>query len=165
VQLDFTLDEARIAVTAKTEFLCKTCHELRTPLNAIIRFSEISERKMFGKLDAHYLSYFQDIKDAAYYLLHIINDILSAVHLGSHSLQLYPQAIDLAELIAQARSYVVVRAEDASLDISALTCPAGIVIEADPDRTRQILVNLLNNSIKCTETGGSVGITVLSAPG
>jgi signal transduction histidine kinase len=39
------------------------------------------------------------------------------------------------------------------------------VIEADPDRTRQILVNLLNNSVKFTETGGSVGITVLSAPG
>jgi two-component system cell cycle sensor histidine kinase PleC len=140
-------------------------HELRTPLNAIIGFSEISERKMFGELDAHYLSYFQDIKGAAYHLLHIINDILDAVHLESRSLQLYPQAVDLAELVAQARSYVSVRAEDADLDISALTCPAGIVIEADPDRTRQILVNLLNNSVKFTETGGSVGITVLAAPG
>ena len=165
VQLDFALDEARLAVTAKTEFLGKMSHELRTPLNAIIGFSEISERKMFGELDAHYLSYFQDIKGAAYYLLHIINDILGAVHLESRSLQLYPQAIDLAELVAQARSYVAARAEDASLDISALTCPAGIVIEADPDRTHQILVNLLNNSVKFTETGGSVGITVLSAPG
>jgi signal transduction histidine kinase len=165
VQLDFALDEARLAVTAKTEFLCKMSHELRTPLNAIIGFSEISERKMFGELDAHYLSYFQDIKGAAYHLLHIINDILDAVHLESRSLQLYPQAVDLAELVAQARSYVSVRAEDADLDISALTCPAGIVIEADPDRTRQILVNLLNNSVKFTETGGSVGITVLAAPG
>jgi two-component system cell cycle sensor histidine kinase PleC len=152
-------------VTAKTEFLGKMSHELRTPLNAIIGFSEISERKMLGELDAHYLSYFQDIKGAAYYLLHIINDILGAAHLESRSLQLYPQAIDLAELVAQARSYVAVSGEDASLDISALTCPAGIVIEADPDRTRQILVNLLNNSVKFTETGGSVGITVLSAPG
>ena len=165
VQLDFALDEARLAVTAKTEFLGKMSHELRTPLNAIIGFSEISERKMFGELDAHYLSYFQDIKGAAYYLLHIINDILGAAHLESRSLQLYPQAIDLAELVAQARSYVAGRGEDASLDISALTCPAGIVIEADPDRTRQFLVNLLNNSVKFTETGGSVGITVLSAPG
>lgn len=165
VQLDYALDEARLAVTAKTEFLGKMSHELRTPLNAIIGFSEISERKMFGELDAHYLSYFQDIKGAAYHLLHIINDILDAVHLESRSLQLYPQAVDLADLVAQARSYVAVRAEDAGLDISALTCPAGIVIEADPDRTRQILVNLLNNAVKFTETGGSVGITVLASAG
>ncbi len=165
IQLDFALDEARLAVTAKTEFLGKMSHELRTPLNAIIGFSEISERKMFGDLDEHYLNYFQDIKGAAYHLLHIINDILDAVHLESRSLQLYPKPVELNGLVTQARSYVAVRAEDAGLDISALTCPAGIVIEADPDRTRQILVNLLNNAVKFTETGGSVGLTVLaSAP-
>ena len=163
VQLDFALDEARLAVTAKTEFLGKMSHELRTPLNAIIGFSEISERKMFGELDEHYLSYFQDIKGAAYHLLHIINDILDAVHPESRSLQLYPKTVELDELVAQARSYVAVRAEDAGLDISALTCPAGIMIEADPDRTRQILVNLLNNAVKFTETGGSVGLTVLAS--
>lgn len=163
VQLDYALDEARLAVTAKTEFLGKMSHELRTPLNAIIGFSEISERKMFGELDEHYLNYFQDIKGAAYHLLHIINDILDAVHLESRSLQLYPQAVELAELVAQARSYVSVRAEDAGLDISALTCPAGIVVQADPGRTRQILVNLLNNAVKFTEMGGSIGVTVLSA--
>ena len=163
MQLDYALDEARLAVTAKTEFLGKMSHELRTPLNAIIGFSEISERKMFGELDAHYLSYFQDIKGAAYHLLHIINDILDAVHLESRSLQLYPKAIELDELVTLARSYIAVRAEDAGLDISALTCPAGIIIEADHDRTRQILVNLLNNAVKFTETGGSVGLTVLAS--
>ena len=122
-QLDFALDEARLAVTAKTEFLGKMSHELRTPLNAIIGFSENSERKMFGDLDDHYLSYFHDIKGAAYHLLHIINDILDAVHLESRSLQLYPQSVDVSELISQARSYVSVRAEEAGLDISALNCP------------------------------------------
>ena len=120
---------------------------------------------MFGELDEHYLSYFQDIKGAAYHLLHIINDILDAVHLESRSLQLYPQAVDIAELIGQARSYIAVRAEDADLDISALTGPAGVFIEADPDRTRQILVNLLNNAVKFTPSGGRIGITVLAGQG
>ena len=162
VQLDFALDEARLAVTAKTEFLGKMSHELRTPLNAIIGFSEISERKMFGDLDDHYLSYFQDIKGAAYHLLHIINDILDAVHLESRSLQLYPRSVDIGELIAQARSYIAVRAEDAGLDITAITCPPGVFVEADPDRTRQILVNLLNNAVKFTPSGGKVGISVVA---
>ena len=160
VQLDFALDEARMAVTAKTEFLGKMSHELRTPLNAIIGFSQISERKMFGELDEHYLSYFRDIKGAVYHLLHIINDILDAVHLESRSLKLYPQTIDIASLVSQARSYIAVRAEAASIDIGAVVCPAGILADADPDRTRQILVNLLNNAVKFTEHGGSVGIDV-----
>lgn len=160
VQLDYALDEARMAVTAKTEFLGKMSHELRTPLNAIIGFSEISERKMFGDLDEHYLEYFRDIKGAAYHLLHIINDILDAVHLESRSLKLSPQAVDLGELIAQAKSYVAVRAEHAQIDVSAINCPAGVIAEADPDRTRQIFVNLVNNAVKFTEAGGSVGVDV-----
>ena len=160
VQLDYALDEARLAVTAKTEFLGKMSHELRTPLNAIIGFSEISERKMFGELDEHYLSYFRDIKGAAYHLLHIINDILDAVHLESRSLKLYPMTIDISELVSQARSYVAVRAEATHVDVGAVVCPAGILAEADPDRTRQILVNLLNNAVKFTDHGGSVGIDV-----
>ena len=160
VQRDFALDEARMSVTAKTEFLGKRSHELRTPLNAIIGFSEISESKMFGELDEHYLSYFRDIKGAAYHLLHIINDILDAVHLESRSLKLYPQTIDIASLLSQARSYIAVRAEATHIDIGAVTCPAGIMAEADPDRTHQILVNLLNNALKYTEQGGSVGIDV-----
>ena len=160
MQLDYALDEARLAVTAKTEFLGKMSHELRTPLNAIIGFSEISERKMFGDLDEHYLTYFRDIKGAAYHLLHIINDILDAVHLESRSLKLSQQIVDIGDLISQARSYISVRAETAEIDTSAVMCPAGISVEADPDRTRQVLVNLLNNAVKFTEAGGSVGVDV-----
>lgn len=160
MQLDYALDEARLAVTAKTEFLGKMSHELRTPLNAIIGFSEISERKMFGELDDHYLSYFRDIKGAAYHLLHIINDILDAVHLESRSLKLSPQTVDVEELISQAKSYIQVRAEDGKLDTSRIACPDGVHAYADPDRTRQILVNLLNNAVKFTEAGGSVGLDV-----
>ncbi len=160
LQLDFALEEARLAVTAKTEFLGKMSHELRTPLNAIIGFSEISERKMFGDLDDHYLAYFRDIKGAAYHLLHIINDILDAVHLESRSLKLQSRPVDVGELVLQAKSYISVRAEDDGIDLSGIACPAGIVADADPDRTRQILVNLLNNAVKFTESGGSVGVDV-----
>lgn len=160
MQLDDALDEAHLAVTAKTEFLGKMSHELRTPLNAIIGFSEISERKMFGDLDDHYLDYFRDIKGAAYHLLHIINDILDAVHLESRSLQLSELAVDIGDLVSQAHSYVGVRAEEAGLDMSAVLCPPGIFVEADPDRVRQIFVNLLNNAVKFTETGGSIGVDV-----
>lgn len=160
MELDRALQEARSAARAKTEFLGKMSHELRTPLNAIIGFAEMSIQQAFGSLNARYLSYFRDIHGAAYHLLNIINDILDAVNIDSSKVSISPQAIALADIVKQARSIVAGRAEQREIDLSAANVSPDWIIMADPGRTRQILVNLLNNAIKFTNPGGSVGIDV-----
>ena len=160
MELDRALQEARSAARAKTEFLGKMSHELRTPLNAIIGFAEMSIQQAFGSLNTRYLSYFRDIHGAAYHLLNIINDILDAVNIDSSKVSISPQAIALADIVKQAKSIVAGRAEQREIDLSAANVSPEWVIMADPGRTRQILVNLLNNAIKFTNPGGSVGIDV-----
>lgn len=159
-ELDRALQEARSAARAKTDFLGKMSHELRTPLNAIIGFSEMSIQQSFGALNSRYLSYFRDIHGAAYHLLNIINDILDTVNIDSATVSVSSRPMRLAEVVTQAKSIIAVRAEQSGIDIDAVDVSNDWMILADPGRTRQILVNLLNNAIKFTETGGSIGIDV-----
>lgn len=158
LQLDGALKEARLAARAKTEFLGKMSHELRTPLNAIIGFAEMSIQQVFGALNPRYLSYFRDIHGAAYHLLNIINDILDAVNIDAARISISAKPIRLSEVLAQARSIIAGRAEQREIDIGAVHLPDDFVAMADPGRTRQILVNLLNNAVKFTPPGGSIGV-------
>jgi signal transduction histidine kinase len=133
-------------------------HELRTPLNAIIGFAEMSIQQVFGSLNARYLSYFRDIHGAAYHLLNIINDILDAVNVDSAKVSISSRPTRVAEVLAQARSIVAVRAEQREIDLAAVRLDQDWVVMADPGRTRQIFVNLLSNAVKFTNPGGSVGV-------
>ncbi|MBT5049337.1 MAG: hypothetical protein HOM58_12635 [Rhodospirillaceae bacterium] len=160
MELDRALEEARSAARAKTDFLGKMSHELRTPLNAIIGFAEMSIQQSFGALNSRYLGYFRDIHGAAYHLLNIINDILDTVNIDSETVSVSPRAMRLAEVVTQAKSIIAVRAEQGGIDIGAVDVSDHWMILADPGRTRQILVNLLNNAIKFTEAEGSIGIDV-----
>jgi PAS domain S-box-containing protein len=159
-QLDTALSDAKAADRAKTEFLGKMSHELRTPLNAVIGFSELAGQQVFGPLNTHYLGYFRDIRNAAHHLLNIINDILDAVSIEGHKVQVDAKTIPLAEVVAEARSLVAVRAEQSGIDLSQVAADSSWIVVADQGRLRQILVNLLNNAVKFTPPGGTVGVAV-----
>ena len=164
VLLDEALSRAQEAARAKTDFLGKMSHELRTPLNAVIGFSEIAVQQAFGPLGDHYLSYFRDIRNAAYHLLTIINDILDAVSLEARSVHLSIEPVILAEVVAEAKSLVSVRAEQDGIDLTAVAADPRWKVMADAGRLRQILVNLLNNAVKFTERDGRIGVELLDAP-
>ncbi len=158
IQLDIALDEARSLAKEKTEFLGKMSHELRTPLNAIIGFSEMSVRQMFGPLNEHYLGYFRDIGNAAHHLLSIINDILDAVSVEFNHVTMEILPVRISTVIAEARSLIMVRAQQKGVDISAVDMERDYTVLVDARRTRQIFLNLLSNAVKCTEPGGKVGV-------
>lgn len=165
LQLDLALGEARSAVVAKTEFLGKMSHELRTPLNAIIGFAEMSVQQVFGSMNERYLGYFRDIRSAAHHLLHIINDILDAVHIESSEVSISTRPVPLREIMEDARSIIAVRAEQQGLDIEGVDNVDDWLVMADPGRARQIFVNLLNNAVKFTDSGGRIGVDVARGEG
>jgi signal transduction histidine kinase len=161
--LDLVANAARAeaASRAKSEFLANMSHELRTPLNAIIGFSTILKDESFGPIGSgRYREYAGDICSAGQHLLTIINDVLDLVKVDSGKMAIHAAAVDLR---TTAMSVVkLMEAEAAacgvmiSLEMESTLAP----IVSDDTKLRQILMNLLSNSIKFTPTGGCVTLGV-----
>lgn len=163
--LDIASEQARAALEAKNEFLASMSHELRTPLNAIIGFAEAMQMQVFGEIQPHYVAYANDIVTAGYHLLGLINDVLdvSVIETGEVTLALEP--INLAPLVEQARSLLLLRAEAKHIDMSGVRADPNVRVRADERRAMQILVNLLTNAVKFTPENGKIGLDVVRMPG
>ena len=149
---------AQQANAAKSEFLANMSHELRTPLNAINGFSEMMAKEMIGPLgDRRYVEYAQDIHNSGHHLLALINDILdmAKIEAGKHSLHL--EQVDLSGVAEEAVRLMRNRADDGGLVVS-LDMPDLPRVEADHRAVKQVILNLLSNSIKFTPRGGQVRI-------
>jgi signal transduction histidine kinase len=152
-------EAAEVANRSKSEFLANMSHELRTPLNAIIGFSEIMMTEMFGPLgNENYLTYARDVHESGTHLLQVINDILdlSKIEAGRMS----PNLVRVDPRIAVESSIRIVkpRADSRGLQISTRIPPGAWDVEADERILKQILMNLLSNSVKFTRGGGRIGV-------
>jgi PAS domain S-box-containing protein len=150
--------DAERANSAKSHFLASMSHELRTPLNAILGFSDAMLQETLGPVGPpKYREYVGDIFSSGRHLLSLINDVLDMAKIEAGKLELNPEAIDVAELAAEALRCVVPLASAASLRLEE-DVPRGLTISADARALRQILTNLLSNAVKFTKPGGSVTI-------
>jgi signal transduction histidine kinase/ActR/RegA family two-component response regulator len=154
-------DAAEATSVAKSGFLASMSHELRTPLNAVIGFSEMMLGEAFGPLGhERYRSYAKDIHDSGWHLLAIINDILDVAKAESGKFELDEEVFDCREIISEAAIMLRPRVNEAGL-ILETDLPANIPqLRADRRRTKQILLNLIDNAVKFTPSGGRVSITV-----
>ncbi|WP_246333001.1 sensor histidine kinase [Aureimonas mangrovi] len=151
-------DRAESANRAKTTFLANMSHELRTPLNAIIGFSEIMREESFGPIGSQkYCEYAADIHQSGHWLLKLINDILDMSKIEAGRMALTMETIDMGEIVAEATRIVDVQAEAKQLNVTA-EHSGDLVLSADRRATKQILLNLLANAVKFTDTGGSVRV-------
>jgi two-component system cell cycle sensor histidine kinase PleC len=158
-QANKELEEAVIKVrnesSAHTKFFANVSHELRTPLNAIIGFSEIM---MSGPYNKEYDNYIKDINNAGKHLLSIINDILDLSKASADKLEIIPIALNLNKLITSIVRLMQPRADQGKVFLVETLPKEPIIIEADPKRLKQVLLNLLSNSIKFTNSSGYVTI-------
>jgi signal transduction histidine kinase len=149
-------EQAEAANRAKSSFLANMSHELRTPLNAIIGFSEMMGAGMFGPLGPDkYREYCSDIHQSGQYLLEVINDILDMSKIEAGRIRLEQEEIALEAFLNDALRVVSTRADDKRLDLVA-DVPHGIRMRADHRLLKQIVLNLLSNSVKFTPVGGRV---------
>jgi len=149
--------EAKAADLAKTRFLANMAHELRTPLNAIIGFSEII------KLDAiqtkeRYPLYAEYIHDAGMLLLNIINGLLDLARIQAGNVELEEKIVTVGEVIQSAVRTISPNAEKKSILINCEPAHASTLICVDHNRFKQIIVNILSNSVKFTESMGQISI-------
>jgi PAS domain S-box-containing protein len=148
---------AEKASSAKSEFLAKISHEIRTPLNAIIGFSEVMMSERFGAVgNDRYREYLKDIHTSGAHLVSLVNDLLDLSKIEAGKLELDFATVDLNVLTQQCVALMQPQANRERIIIrTSLAQPLAPVV-ADARSVRQIVLNLLSNSIKYTAAGGQV---------
>ncbi|MBI5493971.1 MAG: response regulator [Deltaproteobacteria bacterium] len=142
---------AESANQAKTDFLATVSHEMRTPMNAIIGMSELA---LVSRSPAEQHDFIQRVQANAEALLHLINGMLDLSKIEAQQLDFHPEPVDVAALVEEVTDELHVRASAKNLEMVcdiAPDLPARLLV--DPNRLRQILVNLVGNAVKFTDAG------------
>jgi len=148
--------EAEASSHAKSEFLATMSHELRTPLNAVIGYSELLDLGIAGSLTSEQHKHISRIRDSARHLLGLVNEVLDLAKVEAGRLSVLNQAARASEAADAAFTLVQPAAEARGIALEARCADAEVLYEGDPDRVRQILLNLLNNAVKFTQPGGHI---------
>jgi signal transduction histidine kinase len=149
-------DQVEIVNRHKSEFLASMSHELRTPLNAIIGFSDALAEQFFGPLNPRQARYVQHITSSGRHLLALINDILDLSKVEAGRMELELGQFSLVEALESGMTMVRERANQHGIELSVETDPGVQTIEADERKVKQVIFNLLANSVKFTPDGGHV---------
>jgi len=149
--------ETQKAAAAKADFLAKVSHEIRTPLNAMTGFAEVMMVERFGPIgNERYREYLKDIHGAGAQLVALLNDLLDLSKVETGKLDLSFGNVGVNDLTQQCVGIMQPQANRARIIIRTSLTPALPQVVADERSLRQIVLNLLANSIKFTGPGGQV---------
>ncbi len=151
---------AVLASQAKSEFLANMSHELRTPLNAIIGFSEMINSGYFGPLNAKQKERIHDINLCGSHLLQLITDILEFSKGDAGKLELVEERMSVSEIVEETARIMHDKIKSKRINLVIDTSPALPHLLGDKRKIRQILINLVSNSVKFTPEGGTVKISL-----
>jgi PAS domain S-box-containing protein len=158
VELESARSVAERANLAKSDFLSSMSHELRSPLNAILGFAQLMESGSPLPTPSQKASIDQ-ILQAGWYLLELINEILDLALIESGKLSLSLEPMSLPEVLLDCQAMIEPQAQKSGIRMSFPQFDSPIFVKADRTRVKQVLVNLLSNAIKYNRAGGTVEVT------
>ena len=151
-------DQAMEATRAKSRFLANMSHELRTPLNAIIGITEMLEEEVRDDGPDDYHEPLERVSAAGRHLLHLISEILDLSRIEANRVELHIEDIDVAGLIEELASTAQPLADRKGNRLTVRAAEELGTMRSDPVRVRQVVLNLLSNACKFTESG-EVGLS------
>lgn len=154
---DSYMAEADKANQAKSEFLSKMSHEIRTPINAVLGMNEMITREC---KDEQILEYANNIQISGKTLLGLINDILDVSKIEAGKINLVEVNYEFLPMITDLTNMIQPKAKDKGLEfVTNIDQRIPVIMYGDDLRIRQIIINILTNGVKYTQTG-SVALTV-----
>ncbi|MEP1205572.1 MAG: ATP-binding protein [Lentilitoribacter sp.] len=159
-ELQSAKSQAESASSHKTDFLARVSHEIRTPLNAIIGFSDLIAQERFGPVGhPRYNEYAHDISKSGRHVLDIVNDLLDISKIEAGQQDLDFQAVSLNDEITESLSLMQQIANENRVIVRS-SLPSNVPsVVADKRSIKQILLNILSNSIRFTPAGGQIVVS------
>ena len=149
-------EEAEKASHAKSEFLTSMSHELRTPMNAILGFSQLLDMDLENPLKPMQKNNVQHILKAGQHLLDLINDVLNLSKMEAGHIPISIEEVPLNSLISEVGNLIQPMLDNKNLSFKIMSTEMTVL--ADPVRLKQVLLNLISNSIKYNNHGGRVSV-------
>ena len=157
-ELEKAAIEARMANEAKTRFLFYMSHDIRTPMNAIIGFADFLEKHLDDK--KRVIDYISKIKHSSSFLLSLINYVLEMARIESGKATLKTETGDLKNLVNTLNDVFEPSIEEKKLQYTCNLKVENPYVHCDKTKLREILLNVISNSIKYTPEGGSVTVDI-----
>jgi signal transduction histidine kinase len=142
----------------KNQFLSHVSHELRTPLTCIHQFATILKDGLAGEINPEQSSHLETMLNSVQQLRVMIHDLLEATRAESGQIRIESRCIVIGDLIQQAVSMMTATAKEKQVALEVSLDPKIPLVYADPDRVLQVLINLIDNSIKFTPPEGLVTV-------
>jgi signal transduction histidine kinase/ActR/RegA family two-component response regulator len=166
-ETNLELQSAKVAAEsanlAKSDFLSSMSHELRSPLNAILGFAQLMDSGSPSPT-AEQKDSIDQILQAGWYLLELINEVLDLALIESGKLSMSCEPMSLAEVLDDCQAMIEPQARKSGIRVSFSDSGTPLFVQADRTRVKQIFVNLLSNAIKYNRVGGTVEVHCSTRP-
>ena len=157
-ELEKSKEVAEYASKAKSDFISRMSHELRTPMNAVLGFAQLMQLNEV-QLSKESNENLNEILNAGYHLLDLINEILDISAIESGKFELEIEKVNLSSIISDSLRLVAKQAATSSITIENETSKEPVIVLAEHVRLKQVLINLLSNAVKYNRTNGKVIIS------